>query len=68
MGASINKGGKNDDWDIIFTSSLAIHFVGGGLYAPMPEDLKKVRQEIDYSFDEFKGSYRQQNSKLFMAI
>ena len=43
-------------------------FVGGGLYAPMPEDLKKVRQEIDYSFDEFKEVIGSKNSKLFMAI
>ena len=29
-------------------------FVGGGIYMPTPEELKKVRQEIDYNFDEFK--------------
>jgi uncharacterized protein (TIGR02453 family) len=28
-------------------------FVGGGLWMPMPENLKKVRQEVDYCFDEF---------------
>jgi len=34
-------------------------FVGGGLWQPMPEELKKVRQEIDYCFDEFKGIIKQ---------
>ena len=29
-------------------------FVGGGLWMPEATELKKVRQEIDYSFSEFK--------------
>ena len=29
-------------------------FVGGGFYQPMPDELKKVRQEIDYNFNDFK--------------
>jgi uncharacterized protein (TIGR02453 family) len=29
-------------------------FVGGGLWRPEPADLKKLRQEIDYCFPEFK--------------
>lgn len=29
-------------------------FVGGGMYTPMPEELRKARQEIDYNFDAFK--------------
>lgn len=66
MGASINKGGKK-----IMSAGYYFHlepgnsFVGGGLYTPMPEDLKKVRQEIDYSFDEFKGIV---GSKKFKAM
>ena len=56
MGASINKAGKKA-WD---TSGYYFHlepgnsFVGGGLYMPEPEILKKVRQEIDYNFADFK--------------
>lgn len=55
FGASINPGGKKS----IF-AGYYIHcepgdsFVGGGLWIPMPPELKKVRQEIDYCFDEFK--------------
>jgi uncharacterized protein (TIGR02453 family) len=30
-------------------------FVGGGSYMPMPEDLSKIRQEIDYNLSEWKG-------------
>jgi uncharacterized protein (TIGR02453 family) len=56
FGASINRGGKKS----IF-AGYYFHcqpggesFVGGGLWVPMPPELKKVRQEVDYCFDEFK--------------
>jgi uncharacterized protein (TIGR02453 family) len=55
MGAYINGGGKK-----AITGGYYFHcqpgrsFVGGGLWMPMPPDLSKVRQEIDYNFDEFK--------------
>jgi uncharacterized protein (TIGR02453 family) len=56
MGASINKAGKKA-WN---TAGYYFHFepggsfVGGGLYQPEPGILKKVRQEIDYNFNDFK--------------
>ncbi len=56
FGASINKGGKK----AMNTAGYYFHlepgqlFVGGGLYQPMPPELNKVRQEVDYCFDEFK--------------
>jgi uncharacterized protein (TIGR02453 family) len=55
MGASITAGGKK-----IAMAGYYIHlepggnsFVGGGLYMAEPDKLKKVRQEIDYNWDEF---------------
>lgn len=30
------------------------HFIAAGLYMPMPEQLRQLRQEIDYCFDDFK--------------
>jgi uncharacterized protein (TIGR02453 family) len=55
MGASLNKGGKKS----IF-AGYYFHlepggksFAGGGLWMPMPPELKKLRQEIDYCFPEF---------------
>jgi uncharacterized protein (TIGR02453 family) len=54
FGASVNPGGKK--------STLAgyyLHiepgqsFVGGGLWMPMPAELSKIRQEIDYNLVEF---------------
>lgn len=55
MGAYINRGGKKS----IF-AGYYFHlepgnksFTGGGLWVPMASELKKVRQEIDYCFEEF---------------
>ena len=56
MGASFNRGGKKS----IF-AGYYFHlepggksFVGGGLWMPEAIGLKKLRQEIDYCFPEFK--------------
>jgi uncharacterized protein (TIGR02453 family) len=55
MGAYINGDGKK-----AITGGYYFHcqpgrcFVGGGLWMPMPPELSKIRQEIDYNFDEFK--------------
>jgi uncharacterized protein (TIGR02453 family) len=65
MGASLNKGGKKSIY-----AGYYFHlepgnksFAGGGLWMPMPPELKKVRQEIDYNFDEFQGIL---NNKKFV--
>lgn len=53
-GASMSKGGRKTP-----NASYYIHlkpgdnFVGGGMYMPEADALKKVRQEIDYNTDEF---------------
>lgn len=56
MGAYLNKGGKKSP-----LAGYYFHcepgdksFVGGGLWMPEADVLKKVRQEIDYCWDEFK--------------
>ena len=55
MGAYINRGGKKTN-----TAGYYFHlepgnksFVGGGLWMPEAPALKKVRQEIDYCYNEF---------------
>lgn len=54
FGASICRGGKK-----AMLAGYYVHlepgksFIGGGLYMPMAPELKKVRQEIDYCYDEF---------------
>lgn len=54
MGAYLNKGGKKTP-----TAGYYFHLepghsmAGGGLWMPMPAELAKVRQEIDYNFPEW---------------
>ena len=54
MGAYLNKGGKK-----VPTAGYYFHIepggsmMGGGLWMPMPAELNKVRQEIDYDFSEW---------------
>jgi len=40
-------------------------FIGGGLYGGEPDQIKKVRQEIDYNWEEFKGILE---NKIFKKI
>ena len=66
MGASINRGGRKSVFaGYYFHCEPGDAFAGGGLWIPTPPDLKKVRQEIDYCFDEFKKII---GSKKFKAI
>jgi len=67
FGASINKGGRK----AMNSAGYYIHlepgqcFIGGGIYQPMPDELKKLRQEIDYSFKDFKKII---DSKKFKSL
>jgi uncharacterized protein (TIGR02453 family) len=66
FGASINKGGKKSmQAGYYFHFQPGESFGGGGLYVPMPEDLRKVRQEIDYNLADFKKII---NARAFKTI
>jgi len=55
MGAGISKGGKK-----LMLAGYYLHcepsqsFIAAGVWMPLAPELKKIRQEIDYSFEEFK--------------
>jgi uncharacterized protein (TIGR02453 family) len=50
----LNKNGKNSHSAFYFLHIEPNNcFVGGGVYNPQPDQLKKIRQEIDYSFAEW---------------
>lgn len=54
MGASINRGGKKSVFaGYYFHLEPGNSFVGGGIWMPMPAEIQKIRQEIDYCYDEF---------------
>lgn len=66
MGAYINRGGKKSLFGgYYFHCEPGQCFVGGGLWMPMPPELSKVRQEIDYNFAAFKKII---TSKKFKAV
>lgn len=64
FGAFICKGGKKSQM-----AGYYVHlepgnsFVGGGLWMPMPPQLTKLRQEIDYNFPAFKKIIQSANFK-----
>ena len=57
MGASLDRGGKKSIYAGYYfhTEPGGKSFAGGGIWMPMAPELKKIRQEIDYGLDEFKG-------------
>ena len=55
MGASFSKGGKKSMLaGYYFHLEPGNSFMGGGIYMPDADTTKKIRQEIDYSFEDFK--------------
>ncbi len=71
MGASFDRGGKKSIYAGYYFHAEPgdKSFVGGGIWMPMAPELKKIRQEIDYGFDEFKSiieakSFKSEYKKL----
>lgn len=55
LGASIKRGGRKSPFaGYYFHCEPGKSFVGGGIWMPEAPALKKVRQEIDYNWNEFK--------------
>ncbi len=66
MGAYLNRGGKKSLYaGYYFHCEPGRSFTGGGLWMPMPPELKKVRQEIDYNFAAFR---KITSSKKFKSV
>ncbi len=66
FGASIKRGGKKSVFaGYYFHLEPGQSFIGGGLWMPESADLKKIRQEIDYNWEEFKNIIR---AKAFKKV
>ncbi len=67
FGASINKSGRKSEHSAgyYFQVQPNRNFAGGGIWMPEPGELKKVRQEIDYNFADFKKIV---SSKKFKSV
>ena len=56
FGAYLARGGRKSTWaGYYFHLEPGASFVGGGVWMPAPPELAKIRQEIDYCLDEFRG-------------
>ena len=54
MAAAFSKGGKKASIaGYYFHCEPGKSFTAGGFYNPLPDQLTKIRQEIDYSFDDW---------------
>jgi uncharacterized protein (TIGR02453 family) len=59
----LNKKGKNSPSAFYYLHIEPDNcFVGGGVYNPQPDQLKKIRKEIDFAFDEWSAII---NDKIF---
>ena len=66
MGGYLSRGGKKSVFGgYYFHCQPGRCFAGGGLWMPMPPELNKVRQEIDYNFADFKKII---GSKKFKSV
>jgi uncharacterized protein (TIGR02453 family) len=55
MAAYFSRGGKKASVaGYYFHCEPGKSYAAGGFYSPMPAELAKIRQEIDYNFDEWK--------------
>lgn len=69
FGLSFNRNGKSSAF-----AGYYLHiqpgecFIAGGSYAPMPEHLAAIRQEIDYNFDEFKKIISNKEFKKYFGV
>ena len=65
FGASFSKGAKKIDCaGYYFHLEPGACFIAGGYWMPMSPELKKIRQEIDYNYKEFKNII---NNKKFKS-
>lgn len=66
FGASFSKGGKK-----AHSAGYYLHidptqcFLAGGIWMPEPDDLKKIRIEIDYNFDEVRNILNAESFKKY---
>lgn len=64
FGASIKRGGRKSLYaGYYFHCEPGASFIGGGLWMPEAPQLKNVRQEIDYNWEEFESLRKEKSFK-----
>ena len=68
MAAYFSRGGKKASIaGYYFHCEPGKSYAAGGFYSPMPDELAKIRQEIDYNFDEWKKIIDNKNFKKYFT-
>ncbi len=68
MAAYFSRGGKKASVaGYYFHCEPGKSYAAGGFYSPMPPELAKIRQEIDYGFEEWKKIISDKNFKKYFA-
>jgi len=66
MGAWITRGGRKSPGPGYYLHiQPGESMLAGGVYMPEPDMLKKIRQEIYYNVEEFKGILNEKNAKKY---
>lgn len=66
MAAYFSRGGKKANVaGYYFNCEPGKSYAAGGFYSPMPIELGKIRQEIDYNFDEWEKMMRMKEFKKY---
>lgn len=66
LAASFDRGGKKSIFaGYYFHMEPGDSFIGGGIWMPEANELKKIRQEIDYNFEEFSAILK---NKKFRSV
>ncbi|MCW3089122.1 MAG: hypothetical protein JWP81_191 [Ferruginibacter sp.] len=68
MAAYFSSGGKKASVaGYYFHCESGKSYAAGGFYSPMPPQLAKIRQEIDYNFDEWKSIIHHKTFKKYFT-
>jgi uncharacterized protein (TIGR02453 family) len=68
MGSFYSKEGKAVEYAVYyFHLEPGSCFIGGGYWMPQGPDLKKIRSEIDYNLEEFKGILQEKTMNKYFG-
>lgn len=66
LAATLDRGGKNSGFaGYYFHLEPGESFVGAGIWNPPVENVKKIRQEIDYNLEEFESIVKAKSFRTF---
>ncbi len=68
LGVVVQRGGKKTPYGCYYVHvEPGTCFLSGGIYMPIPETLKAIRQSIDASWEEFEAIVKEKNFKKYFG-